>query len=79
MRVLLSDGEITYSDWEPPEKFMTMFQDRADNQITSLEMLAISFGVSTHEAKIAGRNVLIYSDNTGAEGATRKGSFAQHA
>ena len=73
---LISDGKISYSDWEPPEKFMTMFQDRRDNQITSLEMLAISFGVSTFEDRIAGRNVVIYSDNAGAEGATRKGLAA---
>ena len=38
--------------------------------------IVISFvwpGVSTFKNEIAGRNVLIFSDNVGAEGATRKG------
>jgi hypothetical protein len=43
-------------------------------QITTLEILAISIGLSTFQAELAGRKVVVWSDNKGAEGATRKGS-----
>ena len=46
---------------------------RGDNQITSLEILSIALGISTFAKEIEGRNLIIWSDNTGAESATRKG------
>ena len=46
---------------------------RGDNQITSLEILSIALGISTFAKEIEGRNLIIWSNNTGAESATRKG------
>ena len=38
------DGEIYYADKEPDAKVMRQFKPREDNQIASLEMLAIAYG-----------------------------------
>ena len=46
---------------------MSRFRDRGDNQITGLELLAISLGLSTFERRIRGRKVVIRSDNSGSE------------
>ena len=46
---------------------MESFQQRCDNQITTLEILAISVGLSTFCDKLAGRKVIVFGDNTGAE------------
>ncbi len=65
--VLLIDGNIHYTDGLPAAKIMNCFQERCDNQITTLEILAISVGISTFSKELAGRRVVIYSDNKGAE------------
>ena len=39
-----------------------------------LELLAISLGLSTFEAQLTQRNVVIHCDNTGAESAIRRGT-----
>ena len=52
---------------------MQFFRKRGDGQITSLEILAIALGVSTFADSIAGRRVIVFSDNKGAESATQKG------
>ena len=38
------DGLITYTDVAPPPEILKQFRDRRDNQIASLEMLAIAYG-----------------------------------
>ena len=43
-------------------------------QITTLEILSISIGLSTFQSELRGRTVVVWSDNKGAEGASRKGS-----
>ena len=65
--VLFIDGVCLYSDGKPHDDIMQWFYERADGQITSLEILAISMGLSTFAAELAGRKVVVYSDNTGAE------------
>jgi hypothetical protein len=50
-----------------------MFANRGDNQIASLEILAIALGISTFKQKLSGRRVVIHSDNTTAEHGVRKG------
>eukprot|EP00959_Pyramimonas_sp_CCMP1952_P312438 6539730-Pyramimonas_sp.AAC.1 len=40
----------------------------------SLELLAIAFGFSTFSSALAGRRVRLWSDNVGAEAATRTGA-----
>ena len=52
---------------------MQFFHKRSDGQITSLEILAIALGVSTFANSIAGRRLIVFSDNKGAEIATQKG------
>jgi hypothetical protein len=52
---------------------MSFFRKRDDGQITSLEILAIALGVSTFGDEIAGRRLIVFSDNKGAESATQKG------
>ena len=65
--VLFIDGDVHYTDGEPSEEVMSRFRARGDRQITSLEMLAISVGLSTFEAELSGRKIVLWSDNTGAE------------
>ena len=65
--VLLCDGQYHYCDGQPADAIMGSFHERSDNQITSLEILAISVGLSTFRDELEGRRVVIYSDNTGAE------------
>jgi len=68
------DGEHHYTDGPPAAKLMESFQKRCDNQITTLEILAISVGLSTFCDKLSGRKVVIFGDNTGAEASVRKGA-----
>ena len=42
--VLVIDGKIYWSDWEPDQNVMNFFQERNDGQIMSLELLSIAFG-----------------------------------
>ena len=65
--VLHIDGKTMFCDGPPAQSIMEGFRNRADNQITSLEILAIAVGLSTFRKELCGRNVLVYSDNTGAE------------
>lgn len=51
-----------------------MCRVRRDAQIAGLEILAIALGVSSFAERIRGRRVRVFSDNTVAEGVTRRGS-----
>ena len=72
--VLLCDDTMLYSDMAPSDEVLQFFQTRQDNQIMSLELLAIAFGLSSFGEIIRGRRVYVWSDNTGSEHATRKGA-----
>ena len=72
--VLFIDGHCLYTDGQPSAGMMSSFEDRADNQIMTLEILAISVGLSTFADELRGRKVLVFSDNTGAEAASKRGS-----
>ena len=50
------------------------FQQREDAQIMGLEILAIAVGLATFANELRGRRVVVWSDNTGAESASRKGT-----
>jgi len=65
--VLFVDGKRFFTDGKPSDKVMHTFAKRADNQIMTLEILAISVGLSTFAEELRGRKVIIFSDNTGAE------------
>jgi len=70
------DDQILYCDMKPDSLLMSSFHERGDKQIMTLEVLSIALGVSTFASEIAGRNLVIWSDNTGAVAATRKGTVA---
>ena len=72
--VLFIDGRTLYTDGAPAEQYMEQFQKRGDNQIMSLELLALVVGLSTFTEELKGRKVVLWSDNSGAESASRKGS-----
>ena len=72
--VLFCDGRKLYFDGAPSEHVLQQFVKRNDNQITSLEILAIMVALSTFANELRGRCVVIYTDNKGAEGATSRGS-----
>ena len=72
--VAFIDGECHYTDGKPSDRIMAGFQNRKDAQICGLEMLAIALGLSSFSDELRGRNVAVYSDNKGAEAATRRGS-----
>ena len=55
--VLSVDGRLLYTDWEPPRQLMALFRQRGDNQIMSLELLAIALGLSTFADECRGRRV----------------------
>ena len=42
--LLDEDGCLTYTDHEPEQRILQQFFTRKDNQIASLEMLAIAYG-----------------------------------
>jgi len=42
--VCFIDGKIFYADMEPEAKVLRQFMPREDNQIASLEMLAVACG-----------------------------------
>ena len=56
------------------EDIFAIFKARQDNQIMGLELLAISLGLSSFEHLLRKRRVVIHSDNTGSEAATKKGT-----
>ena len=52
--VLVVDGRIEYSDFEPSKEVMRQFTRRGDNQIASLELLSIAFGFSNFARELRG-------------------------
>ena len=63
-----------FTDGVPRPQIMQQFAERQDRQITTLEILSIAIGLSTFATELSGRKVVVWSDNTGAEAASRKGS-----
>ena len=71
---MFAGDQILYTDGQPASGIMERFVKRSDNQITTLEVLAIAVGLSTFGELLENRRVLILSDNVGAEGSVRKGA-----
>ena len=42
---MISDGVVEYCDVQPPQEVLMFFKKRRDNQITSLELLSIAYGI----------------------------------
>lgn len=71
---MFTGEQILYTDGLPAPEIMEKFSKRSDNQITTLEVLAIAIGLSTFGDLLANRRVIIFSDNKGAEGSVRNGA-----
>ena len=65
--VLFTESGCVYMHMGPSEKVMNHFVNRKDNQIMGLELLSISLGLCTFESILAGRKIVVHSDNTGSE------------
>jgi len=75
--VLHIDGQWFWTHMPIQESVINQLEIRNDAQIMALELISISLGLCTFQGKLADRKVVVHSDNTGAEEATRKGS-AKH-
>ena len=75
--VLFARGSIWYTDWEPDAAILRLFHRRSDNQIMSLELLAIAVAMSSFRHLLPCTAIEIFSDNRGAEKALARGS-ARH-
>ncbi len=53
---------------------LSMFRRRRDNQIMGLVLLSISLGLCSFESLLAGKRVVVHSDNTGSESCFRRGT-----
>eukprot|EP00973_Karenia_brevis_P089060 12350882-Karenia_brevis.AAC.1 len=62
--VLRRQWAMKYCHLQPSERVLSMFSHRQNGEITSLELLSI--------ALVHGNNVILWSDNTGAERMTAK-------
>ena len=72
--VFIGNGKIAYTDGQPAHQLMEQLCEREDKQIMSLEIIAIMLALTTFAPDIAGRKVIVHSDNSGAEASTIKGS-----
>ena len=64
--MLAVDGKLWYTDGQPSADIMRRLVARNDRQIMSLEIIAIMLALSTFQDELAGRSVILWSDNTGA-------------
>ena len=65
--VLYIDGGVYWAHMQPAASIIELFRARRDNQIMGLELLSISLGLNSFAQMIAGRNLIIHSDNSGSE------------
>ena len=72
--VLVIGPHMWYTDWEPTASVVDTFVRRADCQIMALELLAVAVALCTLADALAGRNVRVWTDNVGGEGALRSGA-----
>ena len=69
--VLVAGNEIPWTDAAPPRELTRCFAKRADSQIMALDLAAPSLGLSMFADRLAGRQVVAFSDKIGAECALR--------
>lgn len=72
--VLFDEKSCYFTHMTPPESVLAQFQSRKDAQIVGLELLAISLGLCTFEARLSNRCVVVHPDNTGSECSVRRGT-----
>ena len=61
------NGNVWWTHMRAPEHVVARFRNTKDNQIMGLELLVVSLGLGTFESVLAGKKVVIHSDNTGSE------------
>ena len=71
--VVILGQSIFYTGWAVPDSLLEVFQSRRDNQIMGLELLAIALALGSFADTLRGKQVRVWSDNTGSESAARKG------
>ena len=72
--VLFTEDQCLYTDGKPSERILANLLQRKDSQIMALESIAIALGMSTFAPELHKRKVIVFSDNTAAEAATRRGT-----
>ena len=72
--IFTHDGLSFFTDMVPPKGLLEFFDERGDGQIGGLELASIALGLCTFERFCIGHRVRIWSDNSGSECSTRKGS-----
>ena len=77
--VIIVDGCTFYCDCEPPAEAMAHFRERRDGQIMGLELLALALALSSFKQMIAGRRIVLWSDNVGAEKVLAMAACGVHA
>ena len=60
-------GKCLYAHMEPPAEVLAQFRRRGDQQIMGPELLAICLGLCSFKDELAGRKIVVHSDNTGSE------------
>eukprot|EP00973_Karenia_brevis_P009100 1232734-Karenia_brevis.AAC.1 len=70
--MVMRDGEMKACDMAPDQSLLEHFKRRDDGQITPLELLSIALGISIFKQEIRHSNIILYSDNVGAEEMTAK-------
>ena len=77
--VIIVDGCTFYCDCAPPAEAMAHFSERRDGQIMGLELLALALALSSFKQMIAGRRIVLWSDNVGAEKVLARDALGAHA
>ena len=67
-------NDVLYTDFAVPDCLLRIFRRRKDNQIMGLELLSIALGLSTFSEQLRGKNVVVWSDNTGSEHGVKRGA-----
>ena len=70
--VVIGKYDCEYFVMKVSQTMVNKFQDRDDNQIMGLELLAILVGLETFTHKLKGASVRIWTDNAGGELALKK-------
>lgn len=63
--VVCADGKSYYSDVSPPPLMVRRWKERQDNQVMSLEVLAILFALTTVAEWLREHTCVIFSDDVG--------------
>ena len=68
------DGKPVFTRLDVDNKLKAKFEQRDDNDIMGLEILAIIVGVATFAKQLNNKYVKIWTDNTGGEAVLRQGA-----